>query len=319
MVKTRHNSVMPIGFRPPVGTPSGVEVLSLSQLHARATPGSLTSQPMRPTFHHVIGVRHGQLVHTLDFDELVVPPSGWLWVRPGQVHQWHERSDAEGLVILFESGFVDSTTLALARVDDAYGGALLVPDAAEAAILAMASDHLLCEFGAPLIRPVEAQVVILRQLLGALLIRLSHLAATEGDSARPGKDAFAAFRAAVEERFTATRQVVDYADRLGYSVRTLSRITEAGAGVSAKHFIDQRVTLEAKRLLAHTDWTAAMIGKSLGFSSATNFSKYFRQRAGLSPLAFRRKVRGTYDAEGGDLGCGTPSYFDLKKSGCGGA
>ena len=204
-------------------------------------------------------------------------------------------------MVLFESGFVDPTTLALARVDDVHGGALLVPDAAEADILAMASDHLVCEFGAPLIRPVEAQVAILRQLLGVLLIRLSHLAATEGDPVRSGKNAFGAFRVAVEERFTQTRQVVDYAHLLGYSVRTLSRATEAAAGVSSKQFIDQRVVLEAKRLLAHTDWTAATIAQSLGFSSATNFSKYFRQRTGVSPLTFRCTARGVHDAESGDL------------------
>jgi hypothetical protein len=31
----------------------------------------------------------------------------------------------------------------------------------------------------------------------------------------------------------------------------------------------------------------------LGFSSATNFSKFFHQRTGTSPLAFRHAVRGT--------------------------
>src|SRR5271170_8023871 len=65
------------------------------------------------------------------------------------------------------------------------------------------------------------------------------------------------------------------------------------AGVAAKEYIDRRVLLEAKRLLAHGDQPAAKIAARLGFSSATNFSKFFRQRAGTSPLAFRHAVRGT--------------------------
>jgi AraC-like DNA-binding protein len=47
------------------------------------------------------------------------------------------------------------------------------------------------------------------------------------------------------------------------------------------------------RLLAHGDQPAAKIAARLGFSSATNFSKFFHQRAGTSPLAFRHAVRGT--------------------------
>ena len=56
---------------------------------------------------------------------------------------------------------------------------------------------------------------------------------------------------------------------------------------------DRRIILEAKRLLAHSNRTAAQIATQLGFTDATNFSKYFQQRAGLSPIAFRTAVRGT--------------------------
>jgi AraC-like DNA-binding protein len=285
--------VVPVGFQPPVGMPSGVEVLSLSQLYARGKSDSPIARPQRPTFHHLIGVKNGQLAHTVDFTELVVPASGWLWIRPGQVQQWHERGTADGPVILFESGFVDPTTLALAHVDDVLPCAVLVPQAGEAAVLTMASDHLVREFNGPLIRPVEAQVAILRQLLGVLLIRLSHLAATNRAPTQSETDAFVAFRDAVEARFTHTRRVGDYACLLGYSARTLSRAAEDAAGVGAKQFIDRRIVLEAKRLLAHTDLPAATIAKSLGLSSATNFSKYFRQRTGQTPLEFRRAIRGT--------------------------
>jgi AraC-like DNA-binding protein len=57
--------------------------------------------------------------------------------------------------------------------------------------------------------------------------------------------------------------------------------------------IDRRVLLEAKRLLAHGDQPAAKIAARLGFSSATNFSRFFHQRTGTSPFAFRSDVRGT--------------------------
>jgi AraC-like DNA-binding protein len=52
---------------------------------------------------------------------------------------------------------------------------------------------------------------------------------------------------------------------LTYSPRTLSRATHETAGRSAKQFIDDRVVLEVKRLLAHTDMTATECARRTGF------------------------------------------------------
>lgn len=85
----------------------------------------------------------------------------------------------------------------------------------------------------------------------------------------------------------------DYARKLRYSTRTLTRATIAATGSGAKRFIDDRVLLEAKRLLVHTDLSAAAIGERLGFPSATVFTKFFRQRVGRTPTAFRACELGT--------------------------
>lgn len=84
----------------------------------------------------------------------------------------------------------------------------------------------------------------------------------------------------------------DYAAALGYSPRTLTRMSLAATGRTAKQVIDDRVVLEAKRLLAHTDRPVAAIGVDLGFSEATNFVKFFIAREGSSPTTFRSGQRG---------------------------
>ena len=104
-------------------------------------------------------------------------------------------------------------------------------------------------------------------------------------------ETFRRFRAAVERDFAHTRRVSAYARALGYSPRTLSRATRAVAGLGAKEFVDRRVILEAKRLLAHTDSSSALIAAQLGFADATNFTKFFHQRTGTAPGAFRASVR----------------------------
>ncbi|MBL0210704.1 MAG: AraC family transcriptional regulator [Holophagaceae bacterium] len=76
----------------------------------------------------------------------------------------------------------------------------------------------------------------------------------------------------------------------GYAAATLNRATLDLAGVTAKAFIDGRVLLEGKRLLAHTDLSVAQIAAYLGFSEATNFAKFFKRGSGSGPREFRTSI-----------------------------
>ncbi|MFY1669870.1 helix-turn-helix domain-containing protein [Plantactinospora sp. WMMB334] len=91
----------------------------------------------------------------------------------------------------------------------------------------------------------------------------------------------------VERSYGQTRRVEDYADRLACSVRTLTRACLAATGRSAKQVIDDRVALEARRLLAATDLSVADVGRRLGFPEPTNFGRFFHREVGHSPGAFR--------------------------------
>ena len=137
-----------------------------------------------------------------------------------------------------------------------------------------------------------AHKAALRHLLAILILHLAYAGLPDHPEVAGPGDTFVRFREAVERDFTRTRRLADYARELGYSPRTLSRATQAAVGITAKEFIDRRVILEARRLLAYGDCTAAQVARDLGFASATNFSKFFRQRSGSAPLAFRAAAGG---------------------------
>ncbi|MEU9454462.1 AraC family transcriptional regulator [Streptomyces sp. NPDC048277] len=307
-VRRRHDGpreIADIGFAPAVGTQAGVEIMSLAQLRERAAVRMGTAGlavPQRPTFHHLITLSGGSLWHTVDFTGYALTPGSWLWVRPGQVQQWGELHEAEGTLILFERDFLDPGTVAAAGVDDPHTPVLHVPGPEERPALEMAVNHLALESQALYGISLEAHVAVERHLLSALVLRLAQRTAPVGSPAAEPGETFVSFREAVERDFTRTRRLEDYARTLGYSPRTLSRAALAGAGVGAKEFIDRRVILEARRLLAHGDQSASRIAAQLGFTSATNFSKFFHQRTGQSPIAFRATVRGRSGQSGrGDV------------------
>jgi len=62
--------------------------------------------------------------------------------------------------------------------------------------------------------------------------------------------------------------------------------------MNAKTYLSQRITLEAKRFLAHTNSPVAVIADRLGFDEATNFVKFFRREAGCSPGDSRKQNAG---------------------------
>ncbi|WP_327408235.1 AraC family transcriptional regulator [Streptomyces sp. NBC_01281] len=275
-----------------VGTTAGLEVIPLAALRAASrSRGTGPDRPQRPACHHLLTLSSGTLRPTVDFTAYDVGPGAWLWARPGQVLQWGDLTHAEGTVIVFGHDVPDPATARAAGLDDPHARVLRTPEAEDAVSLRAAGDHLRHEFQGRGGLPADAHAAVLRHLLDVLILRVAHLG-TPGDPDQEPGETFLRFRAAVERDFARTRRVDDYAVALGYSTRTLSRATLDAVGVGAKEFVDRRVVLEAKRLLAHTDLSAARIAGGLGFSSATNFAKYFHQRAGQAPIAFRTTVRG---------------------------
>ncbi|MFI9387435.1 helix-turn-helix domain-containing protein [Kutzneria sp. NPDC052558] len=284
MVKNGQPEIASLPYRAGVGAPPGVEVVDFAGLAARAAGHGVDPWSLqRPEFHKLIAVRSGTLRCSLDFTEHELRPGSWLWVRPGQVHRYDsDLRRAKGRVVLFLSGFLDGATAEIAGVDRVPAlPSVEVGDDSAWPVLDLV-DAAYVEWAE---RPAEIQVELLRHLLAVLVLRL---ALASGDVPRPVDDAFRRFHAAVERDFTRTHRVADYAAELGYSVRTLTRATQAAVGCGAKRFIEERVLLEAKRLLTHTDLPAAAVGQRVGFPDATAFTKFFRQHADQTPSDFRR-------------------------------
>jgi AraC-like DNA-binding protein len=167
----------------------------------------------------------------------------------------------------------------------------VLPAGGELAGLRRAMAELAAEYRRALDDPpaADATVDLLRRLVGALLLRLTRL--SHADSDRRAGAAFRAFRRELEHSFATTRTTETYASRLGFSARTLNRACLAATGRSAKRLIDDRVALEAKRLLVHTDLPAAAISRRPGFTEPTNFGRFFARTTGDTPEAFRRHER----------------------------
>lgn len=284
-----------------------VEVLTYDALKARLKR-SVAHRPSRLDFHQIMLVRGGEGTAMVDFVTYPCVRGTLLHLRPGQVQRLPSGADGrpadvDAVLLLFTPGFPPPLA-ATREVLDGFGPVAwsLPPRESEAfdrAVSEIAREYRTLRDGRPQ-GPIasagtgaELTGALLRQLLGALLIRMARLPDPGGRSlpAMPGAEVHLAFRRELEQSFATTRSIGDYAARLGYSPRTLTRACLAATGRSAKQLADARVALEAQRLLAHTDQPVAAVGRALGFTEATNFGKFFVRETGHTPGGFRRAQR----------------------------
>lgn len=246
----------------------------------------------RIDFHVVMLFHAGPVRHMVDFAEYEVAAGDILWIRPGQVHRFSNTDDYRGTVLTMQPGFLPRATVEATGLYRYDQPPLLRPDADRLAALEHSLAQLEREYVDTTTLPLSLHTSVLRHSLTAFLLRLAHLAASSAEAAHEQTDTtFTRFRDAVEKGFATNHSVSAYADALGYSRRTLVRAVRAATGETPKGFIDKRVILEAKRLLAHTDIPIGRIGVAVGFPDSANFSKFFSQHTDMSPAGFRAELR----------------------------
>ncbi|MCP4522298.1 MAG: helix-turn-helix transcriptional regulator [Cytophagales bacterium] len=91
----------------------------------------------------------------------------------------------------------------------------------------------------------------------------------------------------VEQHFKEKHTVNEYADLLHKSPKTLSNLFKKHSEITPLKFIQNRIMLEARRLLTHSSLSVSEIGYELGFSDVQVFSRFFKKQEGCSPQKFK--------------------------------
>jgi len=98
-----------------------------------------------------------------------------------------------------------------------------------------------------------------------------------------------AFRKILEANFMTIKSPAVYAAQLNISGPYLNECVKDTTGHSVSYHIHQRIVLEAKRLLYHSNKSVKEIAIDLGYDDYPYFSRLFKKITGVSALAFRNK------------------------------
>jgi AraC family transcriptional activator of pobA len=95
------------------------------------------------------------------------------------------------------------------------------------------------------------------------------------------------FNLLVESHFKSEHSVSFYAQQLCKSPKTLSNLFAIFNQKPPSQIIQERIVVEAKRLLRYTDRAIKHITFELGFEEVSYFSNFFKKNTGMSPSDFR--------------------------------
>lgn len=243
-------------------------------------------------FYEILFVTHGTGTYTIDLQEYRIKPNTVFFLSPGQIHEIEFSNDINGYIFLFSSAFYLSNKSDPYKLFEfpffyslKYNNPPLYLET-EAAI-----DELISLFKKTLIE-VNTNAIDSKEathaLLDLILIHCKRLyPQPDGMQLKKGHILIKRFKQLIEEKCTENIGVKEYADALQVTANHLSETVKEYTGRTPTDFINDRMVLEIKRLLTHTQYTVQEIAFQLNFADQSYFSKYFKKITGESPSDFR--------------------------------
>jgi AraC family transcriptional activator of pobA len=215
---------------------------------------------------------------------------------PLSVHGFRFSQDVEGFVVTLAAPLIAHLQGQLGQSENALAQAESYPAGEEGDYLNSLFSALHSEYTSH--KP--AREMLMHSLVSVIMVWVSRQVIQRRTAmARPqrAREYLNGFIQLVEETYRQHVKVEDLAHRLGISVSHLNGTCRELAGQPALQIMHERQLLEAKRLLTYTSMTIYEMSDLLGFSDPTNFTRLFRRRVGISPKAFRDRLKADQDKD----------------------
>lgn len=281
------NRITSVEFKP--GLSPEVEVIPIADTLRKHK--AVIAQSHRAQFYNIFWIQKGTAEYFIDFEPVRVKANSFLFVSKDRVKALDLRRAHDGKILLFTGNF-----FAKSAEDTRYlHSTLLFNDLLNVPLIdTTAAPALQAAFRAieeELLRENDAfHYGILHNLLHNLLLLAERARLQQGlkETAKSADLDYAVlFRDLLEAQFKSARGVGVYAAQMNVSEKRLANATAKTMGKSPKAIIDERVMLEAKRLLIHTGLSIKEIGYELGYEDPAYFIKYFRKHTGKTPIEFK--------------------------------
>ncbi len=245
-------------------------------------------KPHRHNFYEVMYLTGGKGVHIIDFETYKYNPPALYLVSPNQIHFWDLSEKLEGYIFLFKEDFLVSSGLGHAHNQIAFFQHMM--DSPTFSLDQTQQTKL-----EPLIKAMVhetskkeiAQKSVLQAYLHIFLITIQRMYGEKAQSSHVSL--VKQFIKIASNTISCNCDLKRCAAKMNISETHLRNTLKEKTGKTPGQIIRQIVILEAKRLLIHSDLSAAEIAYSLHFEDPSYFGRYFKRETGISPTSFRHQ------------------------------
>lgn len=247
-------------------------------------------------FYEILFITHGTGIYTIDFQQYAIKSDTVFFLSPGQIHELELSDDIKGYIFLFTSAFYHVNKADLYKLFELPFFYTLGKDTPPLLLQDFAQRTLLAEFFEKAIKENEQDLAekddAIRAFLDLILIHCKRLYPEFLDEKMSkGKLLVKRLKQLIEEKCQENFSVKEYAELLNVTPSYLSETVKSLTGRTSSDLINDRMILEIKRMLVHSELTVSEIAFQLHFADQSYFSKYFKKLTQLSPLEFRAKAQ----------------------------
>jgi AraC family transcriptional activator of pobA len=267
------------------GSGIAIEKLSIRDLPVGGIEDA--KKPHREDGHSFFLLEVGTVQVEIDFQMYTIGPSSVIYMHPDQVHR----------IITFDNVTLSSLSITNENLNPEYLKLLEEISPARPLVLTEGAFSIISEAVSFSIKLSERKKdklshLLLKDSCNALvaLVISEYLDKSEVVDKSSRFDTITkGFRELLERNYAKLKRPASYAGLLNISTPYLNECVKNSTGYPVTHHLQQRVILEAKRLLYHSDRSVKEIAGVLGYDDFPYFSRLFTKVTGMTAVAFRNK------------------------------
>ncbi|WP_075590219.1 AraC family transcriptional regulator [Labilibacter marinus] len=251
---------------------------------------SRMKEVIKPTVPHkhegyfeIIYLTDGAGVHIIDENNYSVEPPMLFYMSPGHVHCWEFSKIPKGYVCIFKEEFLSDFADVKLKLSELATKYKLINQPVN---FNQEFQLMMEEYQRP-----QPNVNILKSYLNIILWKIAELPVDRGIKQIDIHPTILNYRKLIDSHYLSEKTLDFYSDKLLLSKRSLNNICKKETGRSASSLINERIIVESKRLLKHTNNSISEIAYHLSFNDPSHFVKFFKTKSNLTPGEFRDKLK----------------------------
>lgn len=279
-----------------------VETIPLSDFYVNSFSNhldlnkKLISRPHKHNFYLCVLFTKGTGIHEIDFNSYKIEPGSAFFLSPGQTHFWNFDTQPEGFIFFhsqefYELQFLEHKLNEFPFYYSFQNPPLLKLSAKNTDSISQLFDEIYTEY----LGLKASKKLKIVSLINLIYIEFSRNYTHKTELTKLFSPSYLNILEKlvilINENFKNEKLPKFYANRLNITTKHLNRVIKETINKTTSELISERIVLEAKRLIVHSNESLTSISYNLEFSEYAYFSKFFKMKTGSTPMNFRKKYR----------------------------